>query len=159
MIWLIFRLLAAGISSCLYRLGGKAGFNTKYRDIGVSAVIVALMALSGQIKGIPAWFSLIPCFGLMWGALSTYHYFLPKPKDYQWWHYAMHGFFVSLALFPLMFFTGKWGWFIARVLICTIGLGLWSFLIKQISRRFSWKHWDEINEGGRGFILCITVNI
>jgi hypothetical protein len=143
-------LLLAVLGAWLYRAGGQGKpYNTKYRDIGVSLVIIAQMCLSGQINSIPAYSALIPCFLLMWGSLSTYRYFLPKPKDYLWYHYALHGFFVSLSIFPIMFFAFSWIGFIARVIICAALISLWSHFITN----------DVWEERGRGFIFCITTFI
>ncbi len=134
------------LSAILYRMGGTS-LGTKWRDIGCSGVIVAEIALFGQIKGIVAFISLLPCFFLMWGALSTYRYFLPKPKDYGFIHYFLHGLFVAMAMFPLMFFTGHWLGFGVRCLVCAVGIGIWSVKTK----------WATLEELGRGFIIAITL--
>ena len=86
---------------------------------------------------------LLSCFILSWAALSSYRYFLPKPKDYKWYHYSLHGFMVSFAIFPLIFFTGSWLWFGVRVGVCTIGVGAVSHFIDK----------DWLEEFLRGFIL------
>ena len=135
------------LGGILYRLGGKEGFNTRYRDIGVPLCICALLGLLGGLNGLWQWLSLFPCFFLQWGALTTYRYFLPKPKDYSWYHYAMHGSFVSLAIFPYSLATGHWIVFGLRVILCTIGLSSWYFIAK-------WN--DDLHEWGRGFILTLT---
>jgi hypothetical protein len=140
-------VLASVIGGILYRLGGKQGFNTKYRDLGVPAVFVVLMALFGAIKGIFTGLSLIPCFGLMFAALTTYHYFLPKPPDYKWYHYAMHGFFCSLAAIFYAWASGNWLWFGVRVGINTVFISAWSY----------WIGWDDLEEFGRGACMIATV--
>ena len=147
---MIYTLALSIIGGLFNRWGGQGKpFNTKYRDIGVSVVICLILAISGQIRGIPAWLSLLPCALLMFGALTTYRYFLPKPEDYSWYHYSLHGFMVSLAIFPLMFFAFSWWLFWIRCIFCAIGLGVWSHIIKD-------DFWEEF---GRGFILCLSIAI
>src|SRR3990167_3326967 len=92
------------------------------------------------------WWAYLLTFGLPWGALSTYRYFLPKPKDYQWWHYSLHGFMVSLAAIPYAYVSGHWMGLWIRCVICAILVGAWSHFIG----------WDDLEEGGRGTILTGT---
>lgn len=147
-----FKLYLIGILSFLggiaYRLGGKEGWNTKFRDIGVSFISCLLLVLLGGVHTFKEWLSLIPSFGLMFAALTTYRYFLPKPKDcnYKWYHYSLHGFFVSLSSIPYVWVRGNWIWFSISCIICAFGVGLWSHLIG----------WDELEESGRGFIIVVT---
>ena len=136
------------ISGILYRLGGKTGFNTKLRDVGCSLLICALIGLFGGLNTILGWLCLPVCFGLAWAALTTYRYFLPKPKDYSWYHYALHGFFVAFAAFPYALVTKHYLGFGLRCLVCAVGLGVWYHLAK-------WN--DDLHEWGRGFILTLTV--
>lgn len=139
--------IASAISAVCYRLGGAEGFNTKIRDLGVPTVCTGLIILLGIPDGLWSYLALIPSFGIMFGTLTTYRYFLPKPTDYTWVHYALHGFMVALALFPFAWATGLWLGFIIRVLTCAIGVGAWSHFTK----------WDILEEGGRGFIICATI--
>jgi hypothetical protein len=74
---------------------------------------------------------------------------LPKPKEYGFIHFALHGFFVSLALLPLMFFTGIWFLFGIRCIINAVLVGLWSY---KIDNDF-WEEW------GRGFILVASLGL
>ncbi len=158
MIWIWLSLTILG--AILYRMGGAAGWNTKWRDCGVAAVIVAMLVGFWKPGGLWEWLSLLPTFGLSWGALTSYHYFLPKPKDYIWPYYALHGFMVSLASAFSAWVIGLWVLFVLRVVICSILMGFWSWLILDILQpRISWKHWDVCHECGRGAIItgCIVL--
>ncbi len=135
------------VGAILGRLGGKKGFNTKFRDIGLPCVFGLYLWHLGVFKGIFSLIWLIPSLILMTLALTTYRYFLPKPKDYSWWHYSLHGFMVSSAVFPLMFSSGHWLGFGMRCIVNSILVGLWSHFISQ----------DDLEEGGRYFIIIATI--
>ena len=145
MIWLYIGISV--LAAALYRAGGAAWGKSWLRDIGVSLCICLTLALLGLKLSLLAWLSLIPCFGLMWASISTYHYFLPKPKDYTALFYALHGFMVALAVFPFAWATGHWVGFGIRCVACAGAMYGWYYLAK-------WN--DTIHEAGRGFILCIS---
>lgn len=68
---LITLMIAGVLSAALYRLGGAHGYNTKFRDIGCPLVLLgAVIALFGLRIG--SWWAYLLCFGLSWGALTTY---------------------------------------------------------------------------------------
>jgi hypothetical protein len=154
----IIWLLATVAGAVLYRMGGAEGYDTKWRDCGVSAVIILLTILLGVVSGLWVWLSLIPCFGLMWGALSTYRYFLPKPKDYTYPYYALHGFMIALAMFPFAWASSRWLGLAIRSIASGLLMGAWSYLILNVLQpKISWKHWDVCHECGRGAIIVATV--
>jgi hypothetical protein len=138
--------ILAAIGGVLYRLGGKEGFDTKFRDIGCNLVSILPLALFGGINSVQGWLSLLGVFALTFGALTTYRYFLPKPKTWTWPYYAMHGFFVAFAALPYAWFTNHWLWFGVSCILCAAGVGAWSHFIS----------WDELEEGGRGVIIVLT---
>jgi hypothetical protein len=145
MIWLIFAgLVLAG--ALLYRIGGASWGNTKARDVGVSLCICLALGLVAAKNALIPWLSLIPCFFLGWGALSTYRYFLPKPKDYTPPYYALHGFMVAFAAFPFAWATGHWAGWVMRSFTCALLVALWS----------AWQDNDTIEEMGRGAILTAS---
>lgn len=141
-------LVLAIIGGVLYRLGGTSA-GSKWRDAGVSLVSVGYLAV--RLPLIDGWAvgALIASFGLMWMALSTYRYFLPKPVDYKWWHYALHGFMVALAVLPVALVTKHLLFFAIRCIICSMLVGGWSHLISE----------DNLEEFGRGFIIVSTLPI
>ena len=143
---IIIVLVASALSALFYRLGGSNA-GTKWRDMGVSGVVCLATGILVHPVGLWAYLSLIPCFGAMFGALSTYRYFLPKPDDYTFPYYALHGFFVALSMVFFAWATGHWIGFWIRVAVCTAGVSAWSAWIKR----------DWIEEGGRGFLVVGTL--
>ncbi|MBI4708126.1 MAG: hypothetical protein HY761_09440 [Candidatus Omnitrophica bacterium] len=152
MIWLKIAetLVLAALGGLLYRWGGQEGWNTRYRDAGVPLCFCALMVLLGAVHGLWQWISLAPCFGIMWASLTTYRYFLPKPVDYDWYHYGLHGLFCVASAFPYAIASGHWIGFGIRVILCAAGLSGWYFIAKKS---------DTWHERGRGFILILTIPI
>ena len=143
----ILIILALSIlSGYFYRRGGTDK-GTLWRDMGsslcMSVSLLVLFGIHGWKESITIWLS----FGLMWAALTTYRYFLPKPKNYTGWHYALHGFMVSLAIFPWAIVSGHLLGMGIRCAACAIFVGLWSHFIG----------WDELEEWGRGFIFNLTI--
>jgi hypothetical protein len=137
------------LAGWLYRRGGTDK-GTLWRDIGVSLAFVGLVVALGGISTLKEALSLIPCFFASWGALSSYRYFVPKPKDYDWHFYSFHGFMVALAAIPYSWVSGKWLGFWLRCIICAVGCGVWHII--------AWRS-DVWNERGRGFILAISLPI
>ena len=144
---IIITLILSIIAGILYRLGGKRGFDTKFRDCGCPAVFILSLIVLGKVSGLWAWLSLIPSFGLMFGALTTYRYFLTKPQDYKPGHYALHGLMVSLAFFPLAIVTHKWLFFGLRGLSTALFLYIWACITS----------WDDLEEWGRGLFINLSV--
>jgi hypothetical protein len=128
-------LVACLLSSVLYRLGGVGKpFNTKFRDLGCPTVLVALCWILFGFHWV-----YIPMFGLCFGALTTYWDFL-----FGYDNFWMHGFMCALPTALLCWFI-PWWIPVIHIIICTVGMGLWSKIIS----------WDVAEEAGRGafFIL------
>jgi hypothetical protein len=143
-IWGAFIILCV-LSAATYRLGGTSA-GTKWRDIGTSACLVAALALLGAITDILGWLSIILVFGLLLASLTTYRYFLPKPSRYTCWYFGLHGFMVAFADLPYAWVMGKWISFGIRCVTCSVLVGAWS----------GWISNANMEEGGRGFIFCVT---
>lgn len=141
LIWLI----ASSIAGILYRIGGCIW--SWVRDWGIAPLFVAYMAYMGAVQGLWQWLSMVLCFFGLAGALSTYRYFLPKPINYNWYHYAMHGFFIGLSAIFYALASGKWIGFGCRTLSLAVFMGIWYFIAKK-------KDW--LHEGGRGFVIIAT---
>lgn len=127
--------------SYLYRRGGtNAG--TLWRDVGIPLCMIAFFVLTGNWHPI-----LILCFGLTWGAQTTY--FKRKGTDAQWHNWLFVGLAFSFALLPYAIATGHWGGFGWRTLIVTGFTVCWSVF------------WgvDFVEEWGRGWIQIITLPI
>ena len=139
LVWLIASVLGA----ILYRMGGSEKFDTLFRDLGVSLITLLLLGFLGLRF---SWFYVL-VFGLQWGALSTYRYFLHKPVDYYWYYYSLHGFMIGLACFPLYWVGFHWYSILGRTLLMAITMGIWSHFQE-----------DAIKEElGRGFIVTSTI--
>ena len=144
----IMSLIFAGASAILYRMGGSGKFNTKARDFGVPIVMIAMMWLWGMLH-----WSLFFCFGLMFGAMTTYWDFvnhwimIPDPDREYSWNWFLHGFFGALAMFPVVWALDLWpGFWIRNIIV--------AFLIAVWSEKNGNAVWEEC---GRGFIFIITI--
>ena len=121
MIKILIYIALTILSGILYRMGGSGRFSRMAREIGVPLVMLGMVFLIGILTGWLSWVLAVVSMGIMVGAISTYHYFLPKPVDYTPFYYGLHGFMTSLAMFPLMIYTHHWIGFGIRVVVCTVG--------------------------------------
>ena len=130
-------------SGILYRLGGKEGFNTRFRDIGCGLVNILTCVLIGLTGGlfasILAYFFM---FGMSWAGYASYW-----GLDEQKWGFWAHGLGISLAALPVALLTGHWLSFGLRVIVNTALITIWSQWTSQV----------DIEEGGRGIIANITL--
>lgn len=133
-------ILASIISAILYRVGGSQYYNTKFRDIGCS-LLACLLA--GYLI---SWdWTLILCFGLSWGALSTYWKQGPRAK---WYHWIFVGLGYSLAFLPLAIAEGNiWLGFASRTIVLSAATMIWSELNGNAV-------WEEM---GRGVLITLTI--
>lgn len=145
------------LSGLLYRAGGSAKvgkwydfvLNTKARDAGVPAIFVITMILLGHWH-----WSLILCFGALWGACTTYNkwvckLFGRKDKSKVYWEgWFITGLFYGLSTLPLIIATGDnyTGLFVRSIVLAVITC-LWSESIGS----------DEWEEFGRGFVIIATI--
>lgn len=134
-------LLLSCISSCLYRMGGSARYNTKYRDILCS--LISVLAIGYLV----AWhWTLFLVFGLTWASLTTY--WKAGPKAY-WFNWIFTGVGYSVAVLPFCIAEGHWLGFVSRTFILGISTMIWSELNSNAV-------WEEM---GRGALLILTVPI
>jgi len=134
-------ILLSALSAILYRLGGWGhGFNTKVRDMGVPTCMILYMSLAGHWHWI-----LIVCWGLMFGAQTTY--FKKKGSDAKWFNWLFVGLAFSFSMAPYLFISGNITGFVLRCVIVTVFTVAWS--------EFIGKAWIE--ESGRGFIQIIAL--
>jgi hypothetical protein len=115
-------------------MGGASGYNTKFRDLGCPTILIILFSILFGLH----WVYLL-VFGLSFGALTTYWDFL-----FGYDNFWFHGFMCALPGILLCWFI-PWWIPIIRLIICTVGMGLWSKIIGN----------DVVEECGRGafFIL------
>jgi len=163
--WIILlTLLATYISASLYRMGGCSPADLlaeygwvpapirnfpKKRDVGCGVVTGLNMWLILSFLGLSSpWWIYLLTFGILWGALSTYHdtmfYNWMKPDDNFW----LHGFFCGLAYILFGIHTGLWLMLGIRIAVIAVFMGVWSHIL--FSDAF-------IEENGRGGILPLSL--
>lgn len=143
-------LVLSIISGILGRMGGAEGFNTKYRDLGVPAVFVAIMCLFTQIRGIAEWSALVISALLLFGALTTYWQKLFS-EDNLWFS----GFICGLATMPLLWCGIALWAIIARALLLAV---IWGLLNRYRKPILIWRG-DVVEEFLRYFSLILTLLI
>lgn len=140
------------ISILIYRAGGMSKElsakpkwipmfmrKTLWRDCGCSLVTCALCGF------LLSWhWTLILCFWLLWGALTTYWKRTPNAKWYNW---LMTGIGYSLAMLPYVIAEGLWVGFISRTIVLGTATMIWSEITSDAV-------WEEC---GRGALLTLTV--
>ena len=82
---------------------------------------------------------ILPAYGLMGAALSTYHDYTGSDNFY------LHGAGVGLAVFPFCFAGYSWWALGIQTVICAVAMGILSQIFDQ----------DFIEEGGRGFFSTV----
>ena len=135
-------VLAVSLFSALcYRLGGRERGNRLFRLLGCPLLCLGLF---WGLKGLSLayWKAYLLTFGLMVGAISAYW-----GQDEKRWGYLLHGLGISLAVLPLAFTAGHWLGFLARTVVLTAGITVWSEYTSQA----------EIEEGGRGFLMAASI--
>ena len=136
---LITAILSIG-SAWLYRKGGADNSNTKFRDLGIPALMLL------QFYLLNAWHdSLWICFFLLFGSLTTY--FKKKGSEAKWWNWLIVGLAFSISMLPYAISTHHIIGFIIRSVIVTVFVVLWSEYIDDV----------EDEEHGRGFIILATM--
>lgn len=134
-------LVLACLSGIFYRLGGYGlPFNTKVRDFGVPSCMITYFMLTEHWNWI-----LILCFGLMFGAQTTY--FKKKGSDAKWYNWLLVSLAFSFAMLPYTWITGHWVGFELRTLVVIVITVIWSELIGNVN----------FEEFFRGFIQIITL--
>jgi len=137
-------VLWAGVSvvcAILYRLGGKKGYNTKFRDLGIPLIATGYLLLLG-IK-VP-WWAFVAHFGLLFGALTTYW---DSVLGYD--NFYLHGFMCGLAAFPLCWGGIAWWTIGIRCIVIAVFMGLWC----------KFWGWDDMEEWGRGASIVASLPI
>lgn len=150
-------LLTAIASGILYRMGGASGYDTKFRDLGLPAVMVLTLWPDTWPLAIAAFF----CFGISFGALTMGYGGEGEPREDQSPLYRIFkknvffalGFIYGIAAFPWPIITGNWAGFLLRTLILTFGIPAIAWYSRPV-----WK-WDkaQVEEWARGFLFNITL--
>lgn len=135
-------LVAIVICAILYRLGGIGKpFNTKYRDLGIPAIITALLLILG-FKA-PWWVHCLH-FGLLFGALTTYwDCITDKNKD----NFYLHSFVCGLAAIVFAWCGVAWWLILIRAVVMSVASGVWCEKVGN----------DVAEETFRGGIIAVTI--
>ena len=142
------------LSGILYRMGGSDRFNTKWRDLGVSFCVTALLLLFRRRFDILWCLMVLTSFLAIFGALTTY--FKKKDSDANWRTWMITGFMYGASAAPLFFSGVHWYAIIARVIILTMLIPLWA---TRMNRKIGIFPEDQVNEFGRGFLITVTVPV
>lgn len=137
---LLTTLFFSIISAVSYRMGGSGNFPRWVRPVVVSLSTILLMGIF-----IGFHWSMILCFGLSFGALTTY--WKKKGSDAFWYNWLFTGLGYSLCILPFIFHTHVWLGFGIRTGVLTALTVLWSDLMGNA----------VIEEGGRGALITLTV--
>ena len=138
-IFLILEVLLVAASAILYRMGGAAGYNTKFRDFGCPTVAV----LSAMIIGLCHWslaISWLVCFAVM----TTY--WKRKGQDASWYHWWTTGLMYAVAFLPVAYFLSRIEAFVFFTIFLSTATAIWSSLVSNVV-------WEECV---RGAILILA---
>lgn len=150
-------VLSSNLAGCFYCLGGRAKqnkwydfmLNTKTRDFGVPALMVLSLLVLGKFH-----WSLILCFGAMFGTMTTYNkwvsYLFNRPDKHTVYpeSWFVTGLFYGLSMLPyVIFHSHNYLSFSMMCLITALATCLWSISIG--------KAWLE--EFGRGVIILLSI--
>lgn len=149
---ILYVILLAVLAGVLYRLGGIGKpWNSKVRDLGCPAVMIATMAILGHWH-----WSLIMCAGLLFASLTTYNkwagYFFNRPDKHTVYleSWIITGLFYGLSIIPYVFFVSHdYVMFGVRCVLLAVLTGLFSHVIGKV-------FWEEFS---RGFLIISTLLI
>lgn len=142
------------ISGILYRMGGAAGFNTKFRDFGVPTVLIAIFLIFSFPHYDLTHLSLILTWGACFGVQTTY--WKKKGQDARWYNWLFTGLGYSICWLPTVVFQNihpsafihaHYLGFAIRTVVCT---ALTVIVSQKIGNAI-------IEENARGWVEAITV--
>ena len=126
-------------SAILYRMGGAAGYNTKFRDFGCPTIAVG----SALIIGLCHW-SLAIVWPVCFAVMTTY--WKRKGQDASWYHWWTTGLMYAVAFLPVAYFLSRIEAFVFFTIFLSTATAVWSALVSNVV-------WEEC---GRGAILIIA---
>lgn len=144
------------VGGILYRMGGAAGFNTKFRDFGIPTVQTGVFLFFVYPNFDWTLLALVLCWGATFGAQTTY--FKKKGTDAKWYNWLLVGLAYSICWCPIVIAQAIWPpatlhthWlgFGIRTFVCT---GLTIMASELIGK-------DVIEENVRGIIEVLTLPI
>lgn len=138
----------------LYRMGGAAGYNTKFRDFGIPTVAVLVFLVWVWPHYDLTFLSLILTWGACFGVQTTY--WKKKGTNSTWWNWLLTGLGYSLCWLPTVIsqyiwrpsgLHAHWIGFGIRTIACT-----WATM--WVSEFFGNVVYEE---NGRGWVEVMTV--
>jgi len=140
--------LLSFLSGVLYRLGGAAGWNTKYRDVGVPLMASLVIFANGVTNPIVH----VTSFALLFVSLTTYNKWASRlfgytDGDVHWPSWCVTGITYGLAAIPIAVLTGNW----IGLLIRTASLGVFVPVWCELNNI------DWVEEGGRGVAITLSL--
>ncbi len=142
------------LGGLLYRMGGAAGYNTKFRDFGIPTVAVLVFLIFCFPKYNLAFLSLILTWGATFAVQTTY--WKKKGTDAKWWNWLLTGLgysicwlptVLALSIWPSSGLNAHWLGFGIRSVVCT-GLTV------GVSQFFGNAVWEE---NARGWVEIVTI--
>lgn len=134
---IILYFISSILSAAFYSMGGLGKpFQRWMRPAFISIIVGFLTTLWGGWN----WTIILSC-GLLYASLTTY--FKPDSSNGKWYHWAMCGVAVSLAMIPYVIYSGNWMGFFYRLIITT--------LLTTLSSEFIGT--DYLEEGSRGYVI------
>ena len=141
MINLLVFLAVCCFSSILYRAGGSGNYPRQLRVVGCPFILMGLVLLTIKIQLTIVNLSLlILTLGLSIGAISTYW-----DELFGYDNFWFHGFMCGIAGIPLIWAGVPLHYILLRIVICSVGMGLWSKFIGNAV-------WEE---NGRGALFIL----
>lgn len=158
-------LIASIVGAILYRLGGIGGkyFKSWMRDWLIPPLAYGLLFWLKQPTNLLGWLMVLPAIALTGGALTTYwddskdqtkdfiarmiNWMYPKDNLY------LHGLFVGLGAFPLIWAGFAWWLILIRAVILALFMGGLNWLVHKYKIKYS----DWVEELGRGFAIVVTI--
>jgi hypothetical protein len=130
------------LSGILGRMGGAHGYDTKFRDVGCSAIVVGgCVVLFGWHPA--QWWAYVAIFALTWAAMTTY---LDSIFGYD--NLWASGALVGAAAFPAIWVGVPWWIIVARVVVLCV---IWGCLNKFLPEKvLCWRR-DVAEEFSRYF--------
>lgn len=148
---LIVSTILGGI---LYRMGGAAGYNTKFRDFGIPTVAVVVFLIFCWPKFDLTFLSLILTWGAIFAVQTTY--WKKKGTDAKWYNWLFVGLGFSICWLPTVIAQSIWPsnglhahWlgFGIRSVICTA----LTVIVSELIGNAVWE------ENARGWVEIVTV--
>lgn len=144
------------LGGILYRMGGAAGYNTKFRDFGIPTVAVFVFLFFCWPNLDLTLLSLILTWGAIFGVQTTY--WKKKGEDAKWYNWAFTGLGYSVCWLPTVIVQSIWP--SSSLHTHWIGFGLRTFVCTGFTVMVSEMFGNVVfEENGRGWVEILTIPI